>query len=170
MKRGQRERETGFQSFTIPRSSLVPSTMNSHTTTHSHNTQKLIGERKLKLCESLGTDKHCAPVCHSYTRSSVFVCVRERVCLLAPVVWIGAARLDQQANHLPVYNSHPATLRCSQTHLFFFFSPSPHSVLSLSIVHFPHSTLSLSLAHTHKHKHTLSWEILKIRLTKWEVK
>lgn len=155
MKRGQRERETGFQSFTIPRSSLVPSTMNSHTTTHSHNTQKLIGERKLKLCESLGTDKHCAPVCHSYTRSSVFVCVRERVCLLAPVVWIGAARLDQQANHLPVYNSHPATLRCSQTHLFFFSLPH-HTLYSLFLLFTFPIPPSLSHSLTHTNTNTLS--------------
>lgn len=154
MKRGQRERETGFQSFTIPRSSLVPSTMNSHTRTHSHNTQKLIGERKLKLCESLGTDKHCAPVCHSYTRSSVFVCVRERVCLLAPVVWIGAARLDQQANHLPVYNSHPATLRCSQTHLFFFLSLTTLCTLSFYCSLSPFHPLSLARSHTQTQTHS----------------
>lgn len=89
--------------------------------TLSHTHSQLIEERILKLCETLGTDKHCAPICHSYTHSSVFVCVCESVCLLASVVWIGAARLDQQANHLPVYNSHHATVRCSQTLLIFLF-------------------------------------------------
>lgn len=56
------------------------------------------------------------------------MCVCTSICLLASVVWIGAARLDQQANHLPVYNSHHATLRCSQTPIFSL----PPIVLSLT--------------------------------------
>lgn len=48
--------------------------------THTH-TNKLREERKLKLGESLEGDKHCAPICHSYTHSSLCVCAL--ACLLA---------------------------------------------------------------------------------------
>lgn len=50
------------------------------TLSHTH-TNKLIEERKLKLGESLESDKHCAPICHSYTHSSLCVCAL--ACLLA---------------------------------------------------------------------------------------
>lgn len=96
--------------------------------------------------------------------SLVSLCVRARMfaCLLQ--LFASAAMPDQQATHLPVYNSHHAMLRCSQTPLFL----SHHSL------HSPLFTFSLFLTHTNKqtrvHTDAVNCIIVKTGLTKWEAK
>lgn len=96
---------------------------------------------------------------HALIPLCLCLCVREAVCLLAPVVWIRAARLDRQANHLPGYKSHHATLRCPQT------PPHPSPLLPYSVV--SHSTTPiLSLPTDNQtNRNNLSWAFLRIGLT-----
>lgn len=132
----------------------MPSTMNSHT--HAR-TQKLIEERKLKLCASLGTDKHCAPVCHSYTPSSVFVCVRESVCVFACF-----SCLDWSCKVRPTSQS-PASLQLTSRYAS-LFTNTPRFLFSFLLPHHTLFSLLLLLAFSVflSLTHALSWEILKI--------
>lgn len=96
--------------------------------------------------------------------SLVSLCVRARMSACLLQLFASAAMPDQQATHLPVYNSHHAMLRCSQTPLFL----SHHSL------HSPLFTFSLFLTHTNKqtrvHTDAVNCIIVKTGLTKWEAK